>query len=126
AREAGIPVHVAGLGDPYANSVIRVGGEVLRHDGQDVQTRLEEAPLGEIARITGGSYVRALTLALPLGDLYLDKLAAASVCEESEDALPAYRPRYMLFLLPAVGFLAMALAMPDRAARRTVLQGESP
>jgi Ca-activated chloride channel family protein len=123
AREAGIPVHTIGLGDPDADSPIRVGGEVLQHDGRDVRTRLEEAPLREIARITGGVYVPAHTRAVPLGELYVDSLAAASRREDSEDALPAYRPRYALFLLPAVALLALALALPDRAARRAMVEG---
>jgi Ca-activated chloride channel family protein len=119
ARAAGMPVHAIGLGDPDVESPIRLGGEALHHDGREVRTRLEEAPLREVARVTGGSYVPAHTRDLPLGELYLGGLAGGTVREESDDALPVYRPRYALFLLPAVSLLTMALALPDRRPRRT-------
>jgi Ca-activated chloride channel family protein len=118
ARAAGMPVYAVGLGDPDADSIIREDGEVLRHEGRQVHTRLEEAPLKEIARITGGRYVAARTQELPLGELYLDELAAGPLREASDDTLPAYRPRYTLFLMPALSLLALALALPDRGPRR--------
>ncbi len=126
AQEAAIAVHTIGLGDPDTDSVIRIQGEVLQHDGREVRTHLEEAPLREIARITGGIYIGAHTRTLPLGALYLDRLASASLREENSDALPVYRPRYALFLLPAVVLLAMALALPDRATRRGAVEGGLP
>src|SRR5207253_2373589 len=62
ARSAGIPVHVVGIGDPVNGHPISGRGDSpFRHKGQIVLTRLDEKPLEEIARATGGSYLPART-----------------------------------------------------------------
>jgi len=75
ARDAGITIHAVGFGteaggqipltrdaslDPSTAARRRGGNSVLQGpDGQPVVTRLEEAPLREVADATGGRYVRA-------------------------------------------------------------------
>ncbi len=121
AREQGIPVSVVGLGDPDDASPIRIGGETQKHEGKEVRTRLEEAPLRKVAQETGGTYVPARTRALPLGEVYLNLVASQARREQSEDVLPVYRQRYPLFLLPAFALLLLTLVLPEQGGKgRTV------
>jgi Ca-activated chloride channel family protein len=118
AEARGIPVYTIGLGSPDEASPIRLPDGPLMHAGKEIRTRLQEAPLREIARRTHASYTPAHTRGLHLGALYLDSLAGQSVREESDDAVPVYRQRYSLFLVPAFGMIASALTLGDRPRRR--------
>jgi Ca-activated chloride channel family protein len=109
----GIRVHTVGIGDPNTASPIRLGSGPLRHDGQLVQTRLEEAPLREIAEQTGGTYTSARTRTLPLGSLYLETIDRLPEREDSDDTLPVYQQRYAWFLAPALGFLMLFTLLGD-------------
>ncbi len=124
AKGQGIPVLVVGFGDPNTASTIPVGKDVLREaNGKEVRTRLEETPLREIAQTTRGTYVPAQTQRIAAGPVYLDTVAALPVHESEEDALPAYHQRFAWFYLPALGLLALAMAVPDRLPRlRSALQ----
>src|SRR5262249_14710042 len=88
AKLKGIPVHVVGLGAPEEPHRLPTSAGPLRHGDEEVRTRLEEAPLREIAEVTHGQYVPAHTRLLPLGDLYFDLIAALPQREESDDILP--------------------------------------
>lgn len=120
AAALGVRVHTIGIGDPNVASPIRLDSGPLRHDDQLVLTRLEEAPLREIAELTGGAYTSARTRTLPLGSLFLDTLEHLPEREDIEDALPVYQQRYAWFLTPALGFLVLFTLLGDgsrRAAR---------
>ncbi len=116
----GIRVHTVGIGDPNTASFIRLNTGPLMFDGQPVSTRLEEAPLREIAELTGGTYTPARTRTLPLGSLYLDTIDHLPERPDSDDALPVYQQRYAWFLAPALGFLALFTFLGDgsRKVRR--------
>src|SRR5205823_8653961 len=86
ARDQGVPVYAVGLGDPDEPAVLRSGGEVVKFQDAAVRTRLEEAPLREIAEATHGAYVPARTLTLPLGEVYLNAVAGQAQREAGEDA----------------------------------------
>jgi Ca-activated chloride channel homolog len=121
AAEAGqqdVPIYTIGLGDPDVASVISVGGEVLKHDGKEVRTHLEEAPLRSIAETTHGVYVAAHTRTLPLGQVYLSAIVGKAQREEAEDALPVYGQHYAWFL--AAGFVLLVLGVLIADRHRTV------
>jgi Ca-activated chloride channel family protein len=121
AAAAGIRIHTVGIGDPNTASVIRLDDGPLMHEDQPVRTRLEEAPLREIAEQTGGTYLSARTRAVPLGSIYLDAISGQPQREDSDDALPVYHQRYTWCLAPALGFLALFMFLGDgsvRASRR--------
>ena len=122
AREQGVPVYAVGLGDPDTTSTIRIGGEVVKHDGRQVDTRLEEAPLRDIAETTHGTYIAAHTRTLPLGQVYLDAVAGQAERQDSDDALPVYHQHYVWFLAAGFVFLALAVVIGDR--RRQERQGD--
>jgi Ca-activated chloride channel family protein len=97
ARE--VPIHTVGVGDPSKDSTIPYGNE-------EVVTRLQEKPLKEIARQTGGMYVALHTSEYPLGELYLELIASGAGHEHGVDALPVYQQRSAWFLTPAFVLLA--------------------
>lgn len=113
ARAEGVPVHVVGLGDAGEGHRIPADGGWLMHNGQEVRTRLEEAPLRDIARRTGGVLLLAGTRQMPLGDHYR-ALAELRGDDESPDALPVYRQRHVWFLLPAFALLLLTLLLPEK------------
>jgi Ca-activated chloride channel family protein len=119
AKLKNIPIHTIGIGDPEDTHRIPTGDGPLWHADAEVRTRLEEAPLREIAQATHGQYIPAHTRLLPLGELYLELIATLPQREASDDALPVYRQRYPWFLLPAFLFLGAAAVVSDRP-RRTV------
>jgi Ca-activated chloride channel family protein len=118
AHLEGVPVYVVGLGDPSNAKPIRLD------DGKEVLTRLEEEPLREIARLTGGEYFPAHNETLRLGRVYLDWIANREVREDRDDALPVFQQRYAWFFLPAFVLLAGALAIPDRLSWRRKAEEE--
>ena len=85
----------------------------LSHAGQEVRTRLEDAPLREIARRTGGDLILSEGRAVPLGERYR-ALADAAGDEDSPDRTPVYRQRQGWFLLPAFLLLCLGFVIPDR------------
>ncbi|HVS40399.1 MAG TPA: VWA domain-containing protein [Gemmataceae bacterium] len=117
ARAQGVPICAVGLGDPDTPSTIRIGGEVIAHQGEQVHTQLQEAPLRDLADATHGTYIAAQTRALSLGRIYLDAIAGQAERQESDDALPVYRPQYVWFLAAGFVFLALAVAISDRGRR---------
>lgn len=115
ARGAGVPVHVVGIGDARQGHRIPVGSDWLMHEGQEVLTRLEEAPLRTIAQQTGGQLLLLGMKPLPLGDHYLAFAAAGA--EDSPDALPVLRQRQTWFLVPAFVLLCVTLLLPPRRGK---------
>jgi Ca-activated chloride channel family protein len=114
ARAAGIPVHVVGLGDPEEGMTIPSIEGPLQDTTGPVLSRLQEAPLREIARLTQGEYVGARTKQVPLGQLYLDHVVSLPVRQGEADAVPIYRQRQDWFLISAFTLLTLTLVLPDR------------
>ena len=119
ARAQGVPVYTVGLGDPdlHAASTIRIGGEPLTFQGAEVRSRLEEAPLRDIAATTRGAYIPAQTRTLPLGQVYLDAVAGQALRQGDDDRLPVPEPHYVGFLAAAFVLLALAVVLGDRRRR---------
>jgi len=117
ARDQGVPVFAVGIGDPGEPALLRSGGEVVKYHDEAVRTRLEEAPLREIAEATHGAYIPARTLTLPLGEVYLNATAGQAQREASDDALPVYQQHYAWFLSGAFVLLTVAAVLPDRRGR---------
>jgi Ca-activated chloride channel family protein len=111
ARERDIPVHTVGIGDPDIGSPIPAATGQLERGGGPVLTKLEEFPLREIARLTGGVYVPAHTKALPLGRLFREQMEERAVRESDADALPLLRQRAPWFFAAAFGWLALEILL---------------
>ena len=118
ASSAGIPVDVVGVGDPEeAMTIPGPDGQPLQDKEGPVMSRLQEAPLREIARRTNGEYVAGHTNVVPLGRLYLNHVAHLPTRLGDADALPIFHQRQTWFLVPAFALLAMTLVIPDGSRR---------
>jgi Ca-activated chloride channel family protein len=115
ARAEGVPVHCVGVGDPNEGHPIRVGDGWLTHEGREVRTRLEEAPLRAIAQRSGGGLLLAGARPLALGEHYL--ALARGHEEDSPDAIAVQKQRYQWFLVPAFALLALTLLLPAGGRR---------
>ena len=87
-RAAGVPAHVIGIGNPQASwdlelPVRRNGKPTVEH----VSTTLQEAPLREIARATGGVYVAARTQPVDLAGLYDEVIEPLPRAENATSAV---------------------------------------
>jgi len=86
ARRAGVKIYAVGIGNPSGepipmrDSAGRPAGFKRDSAGRMVVTRLEEEPLKQLARATGGAYFRAGP-----GDMELDQVAAAIEGQEKKE-----------------------------------------
>lgn len=126
ARDRRIPIHAVGVGNPDKGSPIPTKDGLLRHQGLEVATRLEEATLQEIARTTGGTYTPAQTRDINLGELFRTTIEPRSSREMEEDRLPRYRQRYAWFFAAALTLFLITLASPIQrsGAMPTALCGQ--
>ncbi|HEY1376393.1 MAG TPA: VWA domain-containing protein [Gemmataceae bacterium] len=119
AREAGVPVDTVGIGDPNGDSPIPTETGRLHYRGADVQTRLHEPPLREIAARTGGVYLPARTGPPALDALFRDRIAPAPTREAIAGTLPQPVGRQALFFALALTFITgtMIQLSPRTAVR---------
>jgi Ca-activated chloride channel family protein len=118
ACQQGIVVHTIGVGDPDLGSPIPVAGErQLLYQGKPVLTRLVEKPLQEIARQTRGTYTAARTQALPLGEIFRERMESSPGRENSDDVLPVYRQHPFWFFAAALTMLAFEMTFSDHRPR---------
>jgi Ca-activated chloride channel family protein len=118
AKDLAIPVHTVGIGDPERGSPIPLVGETyLLHEGKSVLTRLEEKPLEEIARQTGGVYTPARTQAFSLAEIFRERIESRPAREDLDDQLPVYQQHSSWFFGAALVFLAVDMSVGGRARR---------
>jgi Ca-activated chloride channel family protein len=112
ARRLRIPVHVVGIGDPNNSSPIPWRDGQQKYADRVVLTRLQEKPLQEIARLTGGTYLLAQGLQTPpVGAVFRERIEPRGVREDNDDALPLYQQHYPWFLGAALLLLALEMAI---------------
>ena len=107
AQDAKIPVYVAGVGDPETSSQ---PGYTRANGNEELvgPTKLEEAPLKEIARQTRGEYLPARRDRPDLTGFFQTRIEPRASRELSDDALPQPHDRAVWFFIPAVVFLLAA------------------
>ncbi len=112
ARQARVPVHAIGFGDPAHDSPILVGGRLLEATDANgvrdpVQTRLREEVLTEITSATGGHYGPARQEAARLAEFFRKHVVADATRELADDATPQPHDRSgPFFALSALCLLA--------------------
>jgi Ca-activated chloride channel family protein len=112
ARRLHIPVHVVGIGDPGTASPIPFRDGQQKYEDRVVLTRLEEKPLQEIARLTGGTYLPSYSSQPPpVGALFRERIEPRGLREDNDDALPLYQQRYPWFLGAALLFLTLEMVL---------------
>lgn len=100
AREARIPVHTVGLGDQNA-------GTFLTFQEEPFETRLQEAPLKQIANETKGQYIAARKDVPNLAEFFRSQIEPLPNRELSDESLPLPKERYVWFLAPALSLFML-------------------
>ena len=112
AADRGVVIFTVGLGDPDVGSRIPVrdgSGNLtyLKHEGQEVWSKMDERLLREMALATGGAYVPARTQHYDLGEMYRENLATLSGGEVEAKKRKRYRERFQIFLGLAIAFFLL-------------------
>ena len=84
----------------------------LKHDGQEVWSKMDETVLREIARQTEGAYVAAGTRTFDLGQIYADSIVKMQGNVHEVERRQKLRHRYQIFLTAAVLCLLLYIAAP--------------
>ena len=121
--KAQIPVFAVGVGDPSNPAVIRVPDEdgkfriLTDRDGNPVKSPLNEPQLTELARRTGGIYVRSTAAYSGIDEL--ETRIKALDRKESENAVSAFRPieRPAYPLTAAIILLALFFCVSETRPR---------
>jgi Ca-activated chloride channel family protein len=125
AQTRRIPVHTLGVGDPREGGRIPVAKGFLRDGNKEVRTRLEEQPLREIARLTGGTYTPAETKVVPLEEWFRTTVEPRPAPDQSDELVPIPRQRYAWFFAAALLFLTFEMVLGHRPKRmKTPMNGE--
>lgn len=119
AAERNLRVITVGLGDSGEGSRIPTRNDdgslaYVRHDGQEVWSKMDERLLKEIALTTSGAYVPARTRAYDLGKIYDQHLAKLTRGEFKTEKRKRFREQFQLF-----GCLGLLLFLVDMMIPRT-------
>ena len=122
AAERKIRILAIGLGNPLEGGRIPIrdpSGNLtyLRHDGQEVWSRMEESTLREIAQITEGAYVAAGTRMFDLGQIYTDSIGRMQKSVYQTEQRQRLRHQYQIFLAVAVLCLLLYMIVPEHRAQ---------
>ena len=122
AAERGVKVFTVGLGDSREGARIPIrdaasGLRYLKHDDQEVWSKVDERLLKEIAIDTGGVYIPVGTQAYPkgedLGTIVQKHLAGLARGEIQAQKRKRYRERFQLFVCLGVALLLAEMAIPS-------------
>ena len=117
AAERGVKVICVGLGDADDGQRIPIRDDAgnlvyMKHDGQEIWSKMDEDVLKEIALTTSGAYIPAKTTAYDLGRVYEDHLAGLTRGEVLAQKRKRYRERFQLFILLGLGVLLLEMVIP--------------
>ncbi|MEO8498506.1 MAG: VWA domain-containing protein, partial [Planctomycetota bacterium] len=117
AAERDVKVICVGLGDTEEGRRIPIRDEAgnlsyMKHDGQEVWSKMDEAVLKEIAVTTKGAYIPAKTTAYDLGKVYSDHLAGLTRGEINAEKRKRYRERFQLFVVLGLAALLLEMVIP--------------
>ena len=113
AAEQGIRIFTIGIGTPEG-APIEIGGEFIKDEkGDMVVSKLDEKMLQEIARITGGAYIRATKQSIGLDEI----VRAINDMEQSELStvrFEEYNEQFQYLLIAALVLLLAEFLLLDR------------
>jgi Ca-activated chloride channel family protein len=124
AAKQGIRIYTVGVGTPAGEPVPvfdeqgQETGFKKDETGQVVLSKLDEVMLQKVAVATGGRYFRAGPAEMELDKLF-DELAQLEKKEMEGRLFTEFEERFQYFLLPALLFLMIELALPPSKWRRS-------
>lgn len=116
----GIRIFAIGLGDETEGSRIPLdqttaGKTFLRHEGEEVWSKMQGDALGEIALATpGGRYLPAGTSDFNLADVYTEFITTSQKKKLESTTTLRYDERFQIFLALALALLAIEAAVSER------------
>lgn len=127
AAERAIKIFTVGLGDPAEGARIpatgKSAGGFVKHEGQEVWSKMDEKLLESIALATRGAYIPARTRAYDLGKVYEDHLAGLTRGVLGEERKSRQHERFQWFV--ALGLVALTVEwLVPRYARKTARREE--
>jgi Ca-activated chloride channel family protein len=120
AGEKGVRIIAIGLGDENEGKRIPVTTETgtrtfLKHQGQEVWTRLDADTLREMVNATpGGKYLNVATGAIDLGNVYARLIATAGKKALESETIKRYEEKFQIFIAAAFLILAMEFLVSER------------
>ena len=128
AKKRGVPIFTVGIGDPHSGATMPSldGRGVMKHNGQVVRVKLEEAALKAVSQASNGRYVplaTAGTADTTLGAIYrkfLRQVAAKEQNEEAERAAEHYQSFLAAGLILLMAGAALSRGRFRRSAKRSV------
>ena len=123
AAERQIRILTIGLGNSLEGGRIPIRDQngnltYLRHDGQEVWSKMDESTLREIARLTEGAYVAVGTKAFDLGQIYADSIGKMQGNVTQTEQRQRLRHQYQIFLAVAALCLLLYLAAPEHRTQK--------
>jgi len=123
AAKHNIPIFTVGIGSRSGSTIPEKDFSIpLQYKGSNVITRLNDATLHEIAKITGGAYLPIGTAGIAsttLGTLYRDHLRKIAAKELEESKRVRRVERFQWFLFPSIiCFILATLLSPGRLASK--------
>ena len=120
AGARGIRLIAVGLGNENEGKRIPITGEdgrrtFLKHDGQEVWSKLDADTLRKMVNATpGGKYLNVATGTIDLGDVYEKLIAAAEKKELESRTIQRYEEKFQIFLGLAFVLLCVETLVPER------------
>lgn len=123
AAERDVKVICVGLGDTEEGMRIPIRDEsgqlsYMKHDGQEVWSKMDEPLLKDIALTTNGAYIPAKTRAYDLGQVYSQHLAGLTRGEINAEKRKRYRERFQLFVVLGLAALLLEMVVPRYPRQR--------
>ncbi len=117
AAERNVRIISVGLGDTGEGARIprqdqQGSRSFLRHEGQEVWSKMDERLLKEIALTTSGAYVPARTRAYDLGSIFDKHLSKLTRGEIHSEKRKRYRERFQLFAALGLALLLVEMLVP--------------
>ena len=113
--DKGLVVHAIGYGNPSGSkiTIAKDGAERFLADkkGDEVVSRMDSESLRAVAAATGGEFVRADAMVLPLSELHRKRLLPMQKRSYDATAETGKRARYQWVLLPLLVLLLWEIAM---------------
>ena len=122
AAERHVRILTIGLGNPVDGGRIPVrdpNGNLtyLKHDGQEVWSKMDETTLRDIARMTEGAYIAAGTRMFDLAQIYADSIGRMQGNVQQTEQRQKLRHQYQIFLAVAIVCLLLYTIVPEHRSQ---------